>query len=136
MKNKGILILSLILICVIFAAVILNQSHYTAKEYAFDTMISISAKGKNAKNAVEESIKLIRDLENELSIHKETSYVSKLNSDKKITPTKSIADIIDISLFASEISNGSFDITVKPLSDLWNINGGGPVPSDADIQIE
>ena len=44
-------------------------------------------------------------------------------------------DMVKLGLRYSELSDGAFDVTVLPLSSLWNFSGGDPkVPSEAEIQ--
>lgn len=55
-----------------------------------------------------------------------------------IEVSEPLAEVLAISLWVSELSAGAFDVTLRPLIDLW---GFGPnqtedrVPSDAEIQL-
>lgn len=133
MKNKGVIILMAVFAIVLCAAGVVNMHSYTATEYALDTMCSITAYGFNAKAAVTDSIDTLKKLEASLSVHRESSDISKLNREKTAVLDKDVFNMIDTAIKVSRDTNGAFDVTVKPLVDLWNIKGGGPVPSGEDI---
>lgn len=62
-----------------------------------------------------------------------TSQVTHLNQQGKITaPHPALSDVLHLALMVSEKTNGAFDITIKPLYDLyatWNDRHGGLPPS-------
>lgn len=133
MKNKGVLILLIILMLVIVVSGVVSTFSYTATEYALDTMCTISAYGLNSKKAVLDSIDKLKKLENKLSVHRDKSDISVLNREKINSVDDDIYNMLKTALKVSEDTEGAFDITVKPLVDLWNIKGNGPVPSAEDI---
>ncbi len=133
MKNKGVIVLIVIVAVLVGASAVVNMFSYTATEYALDTMCTITAYGFNSKNAVLESVETLKNHENEISVHRENSAVSKLNREKSTELGENLYGIMKTALKVSNDTNGAFDITVKPLVDLWNIKGGGPVPSVEDI---
>ena len=133
MKNKGVLILLIILLLVTLVSGVVSTFSYTATEYALDTMCTISAYGWGSKKAVLESVDKLKKLENKLSVHRENSNISALNREKINSVDDDIHNMLKTALKVSEDTEGAFDITVKPLVDLWNIKGNGPVPSENDI---
>ena len=64
---------------------------------------------------------LLSALENDWSKEKENSLTSKINSagTEPIELDSATAELLKTALAVSEASNGAFDITVKPLVDLW-----------------
>lgn len=133
MKNKGVAILLIILVLVIVVSGVVSTFSYTATEYALDTMCTISAYGFNSKKAVLESVDKLKELENKLSVHRDNSAISVLNREKINNVDDDIYNMLETALKVSVDTEGAFDITVKPLVDLWNIKGNGPVPSAEDI---
>ncbi len=54
------------------------------------------------------------------SIWNETAEAYQLNLNSEITnPSEELIELIETSIYFSEVTDGSFDITVKPLLDLW-----------------
>lgn len=71
-------------------------------------------KANNTLNTIEQ---YINDLDNKLSIFKDTSEISLINNNNKYIKVSS--DTFNIIKLAKEYSNKSFDITIKPLKDIW-----------------
>ncbi|WP_439135188.1 FAD:protein FMN transferase [Pseudomaricurvus sp.] len=75
----------------------------------------------------------------QMSTYIDDSEINRLNTQpvgEWTDVSKPLADVLGISLWVSDISEGAFDVTLRPLIDLW---GFGPrktednVPSDVDI---
>lgn len=90
-----------------------------------DTLTQISA----------ECERISAELENVLSAHDPTSELYALNASEAETVEVSDAlmDVLTKAYDIAEITGGAFDFTLGSLSSLWNITGGGPVPSKDDI---
>lgn len=85
-----------------------------------------------------------RDIENafedvdiKLSNYREDSEISRLNANKTsewLTVSREIVDLIGIAKQVSERSEGCYDLTVKPLFDLWGFfRHENRVPPDEEI---
>ncbi|MCM8803985.1 MAG: FAD:protein FMN transferase [Candidatus Omnitrophica bacterium] len=89
-------------------------------EFLLDTIFEIKIERiKNDKEVLDEAFKLVKNLERKLSIFKEESEVSKLNRYKKYTVSPETIEVIKKSIYVSEITEGAFDITCKPIIDLY-----------------
>lgn len=134
MKNKGVIVLAVLLALTLCASSIVNRFSYTTTEYALDTMCTITAYGWNSKTAVTKAVDALKSFEEKISVHRNDSEISLLNRRVKIaTRDEDIFNMIKTAKMVSKDTNGAFDITVKPLVDLWNIKGGGPVPNNEEI---
>jgi thiamine biosynthesis lipoprotein len=102
--------------------------------YAFDTVIEMSAEGKNADEAIKKSVDLIKKYDDEISVFKKTSDVYLLNQSKNFKVSEDVFKLISNSLVYSEKTNGYFDITIKPVMELWNIQNGGYVPTEDELK--
>lgn len=123
-----ILILGIFLAAVVFAGV-KSASRFTKTDFAMDTYISISANGLHAKKAGQQALDRIYSIEKNMSAHLSTSDLATgvLHEDT--------LQVVKRGLYYSELSNGLYDITIKPLLDLWDITGDNPtVPAEEDIQ--
>lgn len=109
-----------------------------AKEYkkdifAMDTVMDLTVYGENedALLSAEEEIKRIDTL---LNRGNKDSEIYKINSEKSAQLSDETAELIKTAVGISEMTNGAFDITTAPLSDLWGFYGGRfRVPSDGEI---
>ena len=80
--------------------------------------------------------KILNAVDSSLSQYKPYSLISLFNkSDRGIKTDPYLQKMISASLYFSEMTNGSFDITIKPLSVLWGFNSSSPtsIPSRRKI---
>ena len=144
---KKIYTVAIILLVVLIAAVLLygnkkNKSiaSISRSAYMMDTIIAISLYGEDAKKeeVLSSAIKLCEDYDNMLSIDNEDSEIYKLNhrpaGENKIKTTKEAAELISKALSYCDMSKGSFDITIEPVSSLWDFNSDSPkLPDSASL---
>ncbi len=108
--------------------------------FAMDTYITVRL-ARNGGTEEElsavavECERLVKELETVLSAHDPDSELHRLNeSDAEFVP---VGDVLEEVLFTAvdlaERTYGAYDFTLGGLSELWNVTGGGPVPSQADI---
>jgi Membrane-associated lipoprotein involved in thiamine biosynthesis len=94
------------------------------------------AKAKDAVNRAFDEIKKIEDV---YSVYKDTSEISAINrlkAGERIRISDGVFDLIRKSLDYSERTEGAFDITVKPLVDLWSrARKTGRLPDDPEIKL-
>jgi FAD:protein FMN transferase len=90
---------------------------------AMDTFITITLYSNNKTNAeisIQEAFNEIKRIEEKFNEYNNNSLTSILNKNKKINTTdKEFIKIIQDSLFYSDLTNSSFDITVKPILNLY-----------------
>lgn len=140
LKNLTTYIISAILIFAVLYAVsgnlFLGQKN-TKTSFALNTYTTITAYGKGAKNATENAASEVSGVERRLSAYIDSSEVSFVNAvQTKNTPIH-ISDelfyIIKTAIDYSSLSDGLFDITLKPVSDLWSFSQNPRVPSQSEI---
>ena len=101
--------------------------------------IEVSADSDSlAHEAIEAAFAEIKRIEALLSKFSPHSVVSKINDQAAQKPVVIPAEVFDLlksSLYYSEITNGAFDITVEPLTELWRqAERDDSVPSQGSIQ--
>ncbi len=105
---------------------------------AMDTAVSLRAAGKEAKEAVDESFARIAELDALASSQNPDSDVSKINAaagSHYVSVDPAIYEMIDFAKSYSVKSQGSWDISVGVVTNLWQIgNEGQHVPSPEEIQ--
>lgn len=113
-----------------------NNTKITETAMCLDTIVTITCYGdsKTASEAAKAAISEIRRIEFLLSPYIDTSEIFNVNKNAHLSPVK-VSDetfyVIKKALEFSEKTDGAFDITVKPLTELWNIKSETPVvPSD------
>src|SRR5947208_589308 len=89
------------------------------------TFVTISVYGENRERvnaAVSAAFEEFRRIDGLMSIHRADSELSRLNARASIGPVVISADLWRVIAKAQEIAgetDGSFDITIRPLADLW-----------------
>lgn len=106
-------------------------------EFMLGTAITLSLYDHQSQVLLDEAFQLIASLEDTLSINKSGTLIDAINNSAGKTPIPVDTDTFDViqkGLSYSELTGGSFDITIGPLVKLWNI--GFPdanVPTDTQI---
>lgn len=104
---------------------------YTEEEFLFDTRCSITVFGENGEEAVKKAFNCASVIHHGTNFFDDGSLVSQINKAPAGVPTYAGEDIIEMIKLAGEVkmaSEGAFDITIAPVSHLWNIGGGRTAP--------
>lgn len=106
-------------------------------DFYLGTVINIKIYDKEDEAILEKAFERIKDIESKMSKDIEDSEVSKINENAGLNFVEISEDtynVIEKSIYYSEISKGYFDITIGPLVKLWNIgNENARVPSQDEI---
>lgn len=90
------------------------------------------------RQAIDEAFAEIKRIEDVFSVFKEASELSRVNrlkAGEALKLSTEVYDLIKRSLEYSELTGGAFDITVKPLVDLWNAaKTSGRLPSKDELE--
>ena len=124
---KKYIILAVVLVLVIGVAVISETLETSKTQFVLNTVSTITVKGNHGKT-VNSAFDRVVEIESRMTSHSATSDIAtgKLNLDTSYVISKAMG--------YSKTSGGSFDITIKPICNLWDINGDNPrVPSREEI---
>lgn len=107
--------------------------------FLLNTYVTVTIYDKDDPKILEGCLELCRSYENILSKTLEGSEVYKLNhrpsNEQTLTVSDDLKNLITRAEYLSELSNGGFDITIEPLSSLWNFISENPViPSEEEIK--
>lgn len=108
----------------------------TVSDFLFNTYVSITIYDKDKVNVISEALELCRHYELIFSRTLPESSLYELNASQHIANADpELFELIETGLFYCELTNGSLDISIEPLTSLWNITSANPsVPEPADIQ--
>ena len=136
---KKVLAFSLALILIfgaVFAIRLKQTPDYCEKtEFALNTVIKISVYGTDASKAADAALKEIHRIDSLMNAHSTNSEIYQVNSSPNgAVVSKEVFSLIETAIDISEKTDGAFDITLKPISDLWNIQSENPkAPEKAEI---
>ena len=117
-----------------------KQKDYTAANFFFDTVISLRITAdENGQELLNHCMDMCRNYEHIFSRTDESSELYAVNH--RDTDTVEVSDelayLIGVGLEYYEISEKKFDITVAPLSDLWDFKSpDASIPDAEDIAKE
>ena len=115
-----------------------KNTKVTESAMCLDTIVTISCYGEanQASKAAKAAISEIQRIEFLLSPYIETSELYRINQNAHIKPV-TVSDetfyVIEKALEFCKKTDGAFDITVKPLTELWNIKAENPVIPSEDM---
>ena len=108
----------------------------TASAFCFDTVITIKIWDTGSQKLLNGCIQKCEEYEQKFSRTLEGSEIYQINhaGGEPVTVSEDTAELIRIGLYYSELSDGKFDITIAPLSILWDFkNNTGTVPDESAI---
>ena len=117
-----------------------NTSAYTKSGLYFDTAVSVqiyTSDSDEAETILDECMNICDHYQSLFDSKIITSDISNINS-SDCTPVNVDPDTVSLLSDAMKycsLTNGLFDITVKPVSDLWDFHEGSEhIPSDDEIR--
>lgn len=102
----------------------------------FDTIVSVEVWGTADESILDHCKEMCTRYEQLFSRTIDTSDISRINAAGG-TPVEidtETAELLEMGLYYGELSNGRFDITIAPLSELWDVkNNPGNIPDQETI---
>lgn len=96
-------------------------------DFLLNTFVTITVYDKDEEELLEEAMELCRDYERKFSKTIEGSEIYQINHREagvqKMEVSDATAEMIEKGLAFSRMSEGAFDLTIEPLSSLWNFSG-------------
>lgn len=120
-------------------------SPLSQSSFLLDTFVTVTIYGsrhifpQKNKDILQGTMDLCKRYEDLLSTTRDTSEIYKINhrqpGTKSMTVSEDTARVIERGLEYCRMSDGAFDITVEPLSSLWDFKSNDPqVPDLAEIE--
>ena len=110
---------------------------YTTTDFALSTFITQELYGPDAEKAGQEVSQLVFQFENTYSIFREQSVLSQVNAAAGQAPVRLESEVYALLKRAYTLSlpyAPYFDLTIEPLSRLWNVTASNPqIPSQQQI---
>ena len=106
--------------------------------FAMDTVMSVTAYGKEAQNAVTAAVARINELEGLLSRTRTGSEVTKLylSAPEPVTLSEDTLRVLTLAQEWHAKTGGAFDATIAPVTTAWGFGGSGAyqVPSPEKLE--
>lgn len=105
--------------------------------YFFDTAVGLKIYGEDAHELAEGCMCICTEMENVFSAQRESSELYKVNhrTEETVEVSEDLAACLDKALDFCRRTDGAYDITVLPLTDLWDFSDHkDTVPSEKEIK--
>lgn len=116
------------------------EAPYTADTFVMGTRAWVTLYGydeEEAERIAGEALRELHRIESVMSTWRETSEISILNAQAAGTMRRvshELFTVVDSAFHYAALTDGAFDITVRPLVRLWGFQGGtAHIPTDAEI---
>lgn len=100
--------------------------------YALNTEITIKLYGTQDEDILTNCFELCTKYENLFSRTRENSEIAVLNQNGTETVSRETKDLLEKGLYYSKLSGGAFDITIEPISSLWDFTAETPKLPDRE----
>lgn len=112
-----------------------NTDPIQRTDFLLNTFVDIKIYDSDDTTILDDAIAICKDYEAQFSRTMETSEIYKMNhrsvDEQVFTLSSNTAELLEKALHYCEISGGAFDITVEPVSSLWNFSSGEAVLPDS-----
>ena len=100
----------------------------TKSGFYFDTIVTITIYDSHDEAILNECFSLCRTFEDKLSKTVTDSDISKINAagGRPVEVSDLTIEVLKKGIYYSELTDGAFDITIAPLSNLWNFKSSSP----------
>lgn len=130
-------------ICLITAAIILcglsacssQEQMLSQTRFMLDTFVTLYLYPED-EEFFAQCFELAQTLEEKLSAHYENGEIYALNKNKCVKVSAETLEVIKKGIYYGELSKGKFDISILPVSRLWNFDGGEHEPPAAQALKE
>lgn len=121
MKKKTVIFLAVIFVVLIVAASVYdsNFGQKSKQIFAMDTYCSLQIKGST--DVINKMQELILIYDEKYDAHDEASEISKMNEKGVVTDAETVAIVKKLAKLSKD-TDGTFDFTMKKLSDAWGFN--------------
>lgn len=100
--------------------------------YALNTEITIKLYGTQDEDILTNCFELCTKYENLFSRTRKNSEIAVLNQNGTETVSRETKDLLEKGLYYSKLSGGAFDITIEPISSLWDFTAETPKLPDRE----
>ncbi|MBR5520058.1 MAG: FAD:protein FMN transferase, partial [Clostridia bacterium] len=114
-----------------------ENSYYEKSFFAMNTYMILRVDGESAEAQIAAAEEKIRAIETDLEVRvfTPTGLLSQLNAaeGEAVTVSDEIIALLQTALTANVETDGAFDITLYPLSELWDFSGEGHIPTAEEL---
>src|SRR5437773_12005831 len=108
-----------VLVCCLMAGCAHERDFVRRAQPLLGTYVVIAVRGENAQPAITAAFEEIRRIDGLMSLHRPDSELVKLNAGEINVVSEDLFKVLGKAREISKLTDGSFDVTIRPLADLW-----------------
>lgn len=133
MRSKA-WIIGILIIATLITVFILREKEWTSTQFLMDTVIEIKIISRlNPKRAINEAFDVMHKIDS-IASFEGNGDIAKINTGENKKLSKEVVEIIEEGLKVGELTQGAFDITIRPLMELWHNFKEEYVPTKDEIE--
>lgn len=115
---------------------------YEETEFLMGTIANIKIYNEGKEDVLEKAFARVVELDEKIDVNKPNSEISQLNQNAGIQPVELSDDMYELmkkAYYYSEESDGGFDMTIGPITELWHIgydDARKPEQAEIDAALE
>lgn len=101
-----------------------KKEPYSEQQFLMGTYVKVQIFDEDKEDVLEKAFNRIKELDKKITVNEPGSEVDEINKQAGIQPVKVSDDVYDLikdAVYYSEDSQGGFDLTVGPITELWHI---------------
>nr|WP_066191994.1 MULTISPECIES: FAD:protein FMN transferase [Gracilibacillus] len=116
----------------------LTDKPYEETEFLLGTVVTVKIYDEEKEAVLDKTFDRVRELEDKITMNEDGSEVNEINQQAGKQPvpvSDDVYSVIEAGKNYSELADGSFDITIGPITGLWNIgmdNARKPTEEEID----
>lgn len=138
MLNKRLIAAAICLAMLLPLGACTSEEPTQKQIFAMDTVMTMTAYGRNAEDGVNAAIGVINSMDDMLDPDNDSSYTALINSaeGKDVVVSAQVSEMLSTALDVYEKSGGALDLSVYPLYEAWGEfkDETGRIPSDDEIK--
>ena len=112
-----------------------DETFITKTSYMLNTIVTINIYDSTDESLLDGCLDICRKYEELFSRTIDTSEIARLNRGEITEVSEDTAELIEKGLFYGELTEGAFDISIHPVSSLWDFSSGSENPALPDSAL-
>lgn len=112
-----------------------DDTFITKTSYMLNTIVTVNIYDSTDESLLDGCLDICRKYEELFSRTIETSEIARLNRGEITEVSDDTAELIKKGLFYGELTDGAFDISIEPVSSLWNFSSESEHPALPDSAL-
>jgi len=133
MRKTAVCLAAILLLTLGFGGCGISQEPETRTVFAMDTVITLTAYGKNAGSALDAAVQKLNDYDVLLDVDSGDIGAINENAGEFVGVSGEVYKLLSDCVEFSRQTDGAFDITVGRYVELWGFRSQTRVPSDEEI---